>query len=165
MVMQQVIGNLLHRNMQHVFINNQVFHDDIEELLNQKEPLSWRKQPTALDIEKLVAEAVEAKDRGSVKWERRVWEKEEAAHVFLERSVSSNASKNDTRFDRLLMMQNSICTLSKRLADGLKEDPKFTLEFDKDDEAAMDFVTATGNLRAHVYDIERKSRWETKGTG
>lgn len=38
-----------------------------------------------------------------------------------------------------------------------------SLSFDKDDELAMDFVTAASNLRCHVFGIERKSPFEVKG--
>eukprot|EP00818_Percolomonas_sp_WS_P007589 CAMPEP_0117449524 /NCGR_PEP_ID=MMETSP0759-20121206/7990_1 /TAXON_ID=63605 /ORGANISM="Percolomonas cosmopolitus, Strain WS" /LENGTH=652 /DNA_ID=CAMNT_0005242003 /DNA_START=9 /DNA_END=1967 /DNA_ORIENTATION=- len=37
------------------------------------------------------------------------------------------------------------------------------MSFDKDNEMAMDFVTAASNLRAHNYHIEPKSKYEVKG--
>lgn len=36
------------------------------------------------------------------------------------------------------------------------------LEFDKDDVDTLDFVTATANLRAHVFGIQQKSKFDTK---
>ncbi|KZT52341.1 hypothetical protein CALCODRAFT_441691 [Calocera cornea HHB12733] len=36
------------------------------------------------------------------------------------------------------------------------------LSFDKDDDDALDFVTATANLRAICYGIQTKTRWEVK---
>lgn len=36
------------------------------------------------------------------------------------------------------------------------------LSFDKDDDDAMDFVTATANLRAHIFNIPQKSRFQVK---
>jgi hypothetical protein len=38
-----------------------------------------------------------------------------------------------------------------------------TLSFDKDDDDALDFVTAAANLRSAAYGILKKSRWEVKG--
>jgi ubiquitin-like 1-activating enzyme E1 B len=37
-----------------------------------------------------------------------------------------------------------------------------TVEFDKDDDDVMDLVAATANLRAHVFGIERLSRFAAK---
>lgn len=39
-----------------------------------------------------------------------------------------------------------------------------TISFDKDDDDALDFVTASSNLRSVAYGIEGKTRWEVKGT-
>lgn len=38
-----------------------------------------------------------------------------------------------------------------------------TIEFDKDDDDTLDFVTAASNLRSVAYGIEEKTRWEVKG--
>jgi len=39
-----------------------------------------------------------------------------------------------------------------------------TIAFDKDDDDTLDFVTAASNLRSAVYGIQRKTRWEIKGS-
>lgn len=39
-----------------------------------------------------------------------------------------------------------------------------TISFDKDDDDTLDFVTAASNLRSAAYYIERRTRWEVKGT-
>lgn len=49
--------------------------------------------------------------------------------------------------------------LAARLCSG--ED---TISFDKDDDDTLDFVTASSNLRSYAYGIERKTRWEVKGS-
>lgn len=36
------------------------------------------------------------------------------------------------------------------------------LVWDKDDEPAMDFVTAAANIRSHIFNITQKSRFDTK---
>ena len=43
-----------------------------------------------------------------------------------------------------------------------KIDPLSFLEFDKDDELSLEFVTATANLRAHIYHIPLNSRFVIK---
>ncbi|KAJ3041472.1 E1 ubiquitin-activating protein uba2 [Rhizophlyctis rosea] len=127
-------------------VMQKVFRDDIEDLLRMKDKLTFRKPPTPMDVDTLVTkvDGLSVSDgsveRDTVSWEQRVWTAEEATEVFLD----------------------SIYKLGKRFADGHKDDPQFTLSFDKDDDAAMDFVAATANLRAHIYDIEKKSRWEAK---
>ncbi|KAH7908705.1 hypothetical protein BJ138DRAFT_1103289 [Hygrophoropsis aurantiaca] len=52
-------------------------------------------------------------------------------------------------------------TSSDRLAARLRGGEE-TIAFDKDDDDTLDFVTATANLRAAAYGIERKTRWEVK---
>lgn len=51
---------------------------------------------------------------------------------------------------------HSLERLSKRAMGGN------ILSFDKDDDDAMDFVTATANLRAHIFNIPQKSRFQVK---
>jgi ubiquitin-like 1-activating enzyme E1 B len=43
------------------------------------------------------------------------------------------------------------------------KDPNATLSFDKDDDDALDFVTATANLRSHIFDIKMNSKFDVKG--
>jgi ubiquitin-like 1-activating enzyme E1 B len=45
-----------------------------------------------------------------------------------------------------------------------KGDVKPVLHFDKDDADALDFVTASANLRATLFGIEPKSKFDTKRT-
>lgn len=41
-------------------------------------------------------------------------------------------------------------------------DANGALVWDKDDDEAMDFVAATSNIRAYIFQIQQKSRWEVK---
>jgi len=52
---------------------------------------------------------------------------------------------------------------TNRLAARLRAGEE-TISFDKDDDDTLDFVTAASNLRSAAYHIERKTRWEVKGT-
>lgn len=38
-----------------------------------------------------------------------------------------------------------------------------TFDWDKDDDDALDFATAAANLRAEIFAIPSKTRWEVKG--
>ena len=57
----------------------------------------------------------------------------------------------------------SLQKLTARLKELRAVDPEASVHFDKDDPEALDFVTATANLRAHVFGIEEKSRFQVKG--
>lgn len=58
----------------------------------------------------------------------------------------------------------SLLKLTSRLTTMRETDAEASVQFDKDDSETLDFVTATANLRAHVYGIEEKSRFQVKGT-
>jgi ubiquitin-like 1-activating enzyme E1 B len=67
-------------------------------------------------------------------FDQKVWEVPECIHVFLD----------------------SLKQLGSRALSGEE------LEFDKDDEQSLNFVTAAANIRAHLFHIERKSRFAVK---
>jgi ubiquitin-like 1-activating enzyme E1 B len=51
----------------------------------------------------------------------------------------------------------------ERLTACLRTGKEETISFDKDDDDALDFVTAAANLRSAAYGIPGKNRWEVKG--
>ncbi|CAG8755186.1 14665_t:CDS:2, partial [Dentiscutata heterogama] len=57
---------------------------------------------------------------------------------------------------------DSIKRLSKRLLAEKSTNPDASLTFDKDDIDAIDFVTATSNLRARIFGIEEKTQFQVK---
>ncbi|KAK9727352.1 E1 ubiquitin-activating protein uba2, variant 2 [Basidiobolus ranarum] len=57
---------------------------------------------------------------------------------------------------------SSIQDLSDRYLAAVKQDPEASLYFDKDDDDSLDFVTAAANLRAKIFGIEEKSRFQVK---
>ena len=63
--------------------------------------------------------------------------------------------KEWTMKDCQAKFEESVNDLRERVKSG-------DLEWDKDDDAAMDFVTAVSNLRAHIYSIPQKSRFDVK---
>lgn len=54
------------------------------------------------------------------------------------------------------------CYSLSRLTQRAKRDPNTPLEWDKDDEDALDFATAAANLRASVFGIPLKTRFDVK---
>lgn len=58
------------------------------------------------------------------------------------------------------MFKESVSLLRKRLEESTDSNP--ILVWDKDDEEAMNFVTAASNLRCYIFSIGLKSKFETK---
>ncbi|KAF9990113.1 E1 ubiquitin-activating protein uba2 [Mortierella antarctica] len=127
---------------------DKVFYTDIERLKKMEDMWKSRKAPTPLryseimghknnnssdTMETSAAEAATLKDQ-------RVWTLQETVQVFSE----------------------SLEKLNTRLKEMRESDPEASVQFDKDDAETLDFVTATANLRAHVYGIEEKSRFQVK---
>ena len=57
----------------------------------------------------------------------------------------------------------SVRRLSNKLINEQEKNPNASLSFDKDDPDALDFVTATSNLRSIIFGIEEKSQFKVKG--
>ena len=98
-----------------------------------------RKKPTPLDIDKLES-SFEKYSGSSLDWDQKSWSIQETVCVFKE----------------------SLLNLSTSLLEQRKINPDATLVFDKDDEDALNFVTASANLRAHVFGILPESRFKVK---
>lgn len=119
-------------------IFNKVYETDIQRLLTMWG--SKPKKPTALNYDELKQMEPSAATEGKGLPEQKVWDLKE-------------------NFD---MFEDSVVRLSKRLLKERETQKDAILSFDKDDEDAMDFVTAASNLRAYVYDIEKKSLFDVK---
>ncbi|KAJ3284951.1 E1 ubiquitin-activating protein uba2 [Rhizoclosmatium sp. JEL0117] len=118
-----------------------IFTRDIERLLTMSEMWSSREPPKPLDFKKLHSEMKKMKPLPTgVDRNMKVWSLVENFHVFTE----------------------SIKPLAQRLNEGQAKDSEFSMSFDKDDDEALDFVTAVTNLRAHMYGIELQSRFKVK---
>ena len=97
-----------------------------------------RKKPDPLDI--MVLEEQEKFSGSLLDWDQKPWTIKENFRVFKE----------------------SLSTLSLSLLSQREMDSEATLSFDKDDEAALNFVTAAANLRAHIFGIQTESRFKIK---
>jgi ubiquitin-like 1-activating enzyme E1 B len=128
-------------------IFQKVFDQDIQRLLSMEDLWKHRAKPTRLDLNDL--RGGELGDRAALDFDQKVWSLKENTTIFLETYLRCAFTCRADRLGRDLMAKK-------------KSDPLASLEFDKDDELALDFVTATANLRASVYGIEMKSRFIVK---
>ncbi|RMZ85584.1 hypothetical protein DV737_g622, partial [Chaetothyriales sp. CBS 132003] len=123
---------------------DKVFKDDIERLAKMEDMWKDRPAPEALSFELL---AGEPQDTAS--------------------SIAHEDQNTWTTAQSFVVFRDSLSRLAKRLAQdkaaalqsGL---PAPTLSFDKDDDDTLDFVTAAANLRAQIFGIEAKSKFDTK---
>ncbi|CAI2179613.1 4784_t:CDS:10 [Funneliformis geosporum] len=123
-----------------------VFTDDIIRLLRMEDMWKNRKPPVPLiyeDIENLVTEGDSdlnyIEDYNMLK-DQRIWSLAENFVVFLD----------------------SVRRLSNTLLKKHISNPNATLLFDKDDQDALDFVTASSNLRSIIFSIDVKSQFQIK---
>ncbi|KAB8238069.1 E1 ubiquitin-activating protein ubaB [Aspergillus alliaceus] len=119
-----------------------VFKEDIDRLRGLEDMWKDRKAPEPLDFKKLQSEAASIEPTISCN-DQKVWSLAEDFVVFKD--------SLDRLRDRL-----------KTLLDATKSGVKPILVFDKDDVDTLDFVTASANLRATIFGIEAKSKFDTK---
>ncbi|OBZ85319.1 Ubiquitin-activating enzyme E1-like protein [Choanephora cucurbitarum] len=113
---------------------DKVYRVDIQRLLSMESMWKNRTKPVPLEHNSIASSELSSLS------DQTVW------------STSQNIS----------MFKESATRLARRWLVGREQRPDFTLAFDKDDEDAMDFVTAASNLRAHVFHIPTKSLFDVK---
>ncbi|XP_067645461.1 SUMO-activating enzyme subunit 2 [Eurosta solidaginis] len=121
---------------------NKFFFDDIKYLLSMSNLWKERKAPTPLKWDNVLVQQNEAKneilaEKDYTRFYHSVWSLAECAAVFKD-------------------------CLKKLSGQFLKLDDGEALVWDKDDQPAMDFVAACANIRAYIFEIGRKSRFEIK---
>jgi ubiquitin-like 1-activating enzyme E1 B len=121
---------------------NKFFRDDISYLLSMENLWKKRTPPTPLDIHNLPNIEI-VSDNGSVMRDQRVWSIKECAQIFSQ-SVTELRQR-----------------LTETCVDGESDVPPM-LVWDKDDEAAMNFVTSAANIRAFIFGIPLKSKFDIK---
>ncbi|KAI9475988.1 MAG: hypothetical protein EXX96DRAFT_575352 [Benjaminiella poitrasii] len=126
---------------------DKVFNMDIKRLLSMDTMWKNRKKPNPLDYNTLensiesMTSAEENDTSGATGLaDQKVWSLNENFNVF----------------------KDSVVRLSNRYLKQRETQPDAILFFDKDDDDAMDFVTATSNLRACIFDIPTKSLFDVK---
>ncbi|KAJ3023522.1 E1 ubiquitin-activating protein uba2 [Thoreauomyces humboldtii] len=115
-----------------------VFINDVKGLLVMEELWKSRRPPTPLSFEPPVQDPSSTVD--ALEWDRKVWSIAENTKVFLD----------------------SLHELAQTVIEKRAEDAEYSMSFDKDELPTLNFVTATANLRAEVYGLEKKSRFEVK---
>lgn len=120
-----------------------LFHDDIKYLLSMDNLWKERRPPTPLDWKNLPDEVAgcskDNTDQLGLKDQQR-WSIAKCSSIFS--SALANLKKN------LEVLRN--------------KSPTDHLVWDKDDSNAMDFVAACANIRAHIFGITQKSRFDIK---
>lgn len=115
---------------------SKLFGDDIRYLLSMENLWKKRRPPVPLSWASLPGQAAAPAQHSGLP-DQRVWSVHECAQVF---AASCGALRAE---------------LAARPAGD-------HLVWDKDDKSAMDFVTACANVRAHIFNIPTKSRFEIK---
>ncbi|KIW64195.1 hypothetical protein PV04_09148 [Phialophora macrospora] len=123
---------------------DKVFNEDIERLRKMEDMWNDKQPPGPLSYNTLEQEVAKI-DLSDIPNGQRVWSTTENFVVF----------------------KDSLDRLAKRLAEGQAAasksgDPQPSISFDKDDDDTMDFVAAAGNLRAIIFGIEPKSKFDIK---
>ncbi|KAJ3163708.1 E1 ubiquitin-activating protein uba2 [Geranomyces michiganensis] len=118
-----------------------VFSEDVKGLLVMEDLWKTRRPPTPLDFAEATRDkSITSTPADELAWDRKIWNVAENTRVFLD----------------------SVDELATELIKGRSTDPDFSMTFDKDHLAGLNFVTATANLRAAVYGLEQKSRFAVK---
>ncbi|KAI9594552.1 hypothetical protein BDF19DRAFT_471629 [Syncephalis fuscata] len=126
-------------------IFQKVFHDDIVRLASMEEMWQSRSPPVPLQYETFEGRLLDDTVKGTEQQEmatneQRTWSINECFQVFV----------------------NSTTRLGERLVKLKENDIDAAISFDKDDNDTLDFVTATSNIRASLFNIEPKSRFDVK---
>ncbi|KAH0533745.1 SUMO-activating enzyme subunit 2 [Cotesia glomerata] len=118
-----------------------LFHDDIKYLLSMDNLWKKRTPPTPLDWKNLPDEVAGcSKDTDERLKDQQRWSIAKCALIF------GKALEN----------------LKNKLEELRKKSPNDHLVWDKDDQDAMDFVAACANIRAYIFGIAQKSRFDIK---
>ncbi|XP_055844029.1 SUMO-activating enzyme subunit 2 [Episyrphus balteatus] len=117
---------------------NKFFFDDINYLLSMSNLWKTRKPPSPLKWDSVLLDEVKNSDNKEfLKQYHKVWSFAESAAVFAD-------------------------CVQKLKIELAKSPDNEKLVWDKDDQPAMDFVAACANIRANIFEIAQKSRFEIK---
>lgn len=149
--------------------------DEIDNLRREASALAVIRQSMGTpDFARLVFDKVFCDDVGRLRSMKDMWKHRAAPKAIRYDSVNRDDDAEPWRHDQSVwslednvrVFSDSLSRLSQRMAvlrDGLRDgDTAPTLEFDKDDEDTLDFVAAASNIRAHIFGIEQKSKFDVK---
>lgn len=125
-------------------IFDKVFRDDVQRLAQMEDMWKDKSAPEPLSYEKLETESIN-----------------------IDPSISQSDQNVWTTAENFVVFCDSLSRLAKRFAQEQANAAKNSLPspvitFDKDDDDTLDLVTATANLRALIFGIELKSKFDTK---
>ena len=123
---------------------DKVFKDDVERLAKMDDMWKDKTPPQPLSYQ-LLSEQAEILDPAISQYDQGTWSTANNFVVFRD-SLSRLAGRYSEQQTMALQTESS----SPMIA------------FDKDDEDTLDFVTATANLRAQIFGIDAKSKFDTK---
>ncbi|KAF7524676.1 hypothetical protein G7054_g11337 [Neopestalotiopsis clavispora] len=124
---------------------DKVFSTDIKRLCSMEEMWKSREKPKPLDYAEIKPNLPSVDD------------------AFLE-----DGQKKWSLEENIAVLNHSLDRLSKRIAEMKKDQEKGetsaapTISFDKDDPDTLDFVAAAANIRAHIFNIDLKTRFDIK---
>ncbi|KAN0061620.1 E1 ubiquitin-activating protein uba2 [Thecaphora frezii] len=140
----------LERAARRVF--DKVYRNDIQRLLGMEEMWKHRPvKPVPLDYD-AARQPVQGQPEGDGAAD------EAQRKAAAEKQTSLKDQRQLSLRENVDLFASSLASLAKRAAANSSE----PLAFDKDDDDALDFVTATSNLRSYVYSIEQKTRFQVK---
>nr|CDP27100.1 Putative Ubiquitin-activating enzyme E1-like [Podospora anserina S mat+] len=117
-----------------------VFNTDIVRLRSMEDMWKSRKPPEPLDYKVLMEKASTLDKEAVVEDQQKVWTLEE----------------------NLIVFNDSLDRLSKRVMESKAAGQDAVITFDKDDEDTLDFVAASANIRSTLFGIDRKSKFDIK---
>ena len=123
---------------------DKVFRDDVDRLAKMEDMWKDKTPPEPLSYETL-SEQAEIIDPSISQYDQGTWSTADNFVVFRD-SLSRLAGRYSQQQTMALQNGSSLPMIA----------------FDKDDEDTLDFVTATANLRAQIFGIEPKSKFDTK---
>ncbi|KIW33830.1 uncharacterized protein PV07_00649 [Cladophialophora immunda] len=123
---------------------DKVFKEDIERLAKMEDMWKDKKPPEPLSYDELEQQA-----------------------TMVDSGVARNGQGTWSVVENFVVFKDSLDRLVKRLSQEQAAASKSgelqpSISFDKDDDDTMDFVTAAGNLRAIIFGIEPKSKFDIK---
>ncbi|MBW0476923.1 hypothetical protein O181_016638 [Austropuccinia psidii MF-1] len=121
-----------------------VFEEDIHRLLMMEDMWKHRLAPVPLDYDQISIQTKKATHKET---------NHHSNPTILKDQQSLSLEENFGLFC------SSLLALGKRIEEDPNHDP---LSWDKDDDDALDFVTAAANLRATIFGISQKTRFEIK---
>ncbi|KAH9440164.1 hypothetical protein Pst134EB_030792 [Puccinia striiformis f. sp. tritici] len=124
-----------------------LFQEDIKRLLMMEDMWEHRRAPTPLNYDELASQELNQPENG---------------HQNQQVVPGASGLKDQqtlTLKKSFDLFCSSLLALGKRIQSDTTHEP---LRWDKDDNDALDFVTAASNLRATIFDIPQKTRFDVK---